>query len=119
MDNFKEKLKTALREKGISQKELANAIGMSEGGFIASVENNSIKMSTFEKICQHLDKPYSYFYESEPQIKDESIMSVMIDELMDEIKALRMKIISRENILKKNNINFHDVSKQVGVGIAA
>lgn len=121
MNDFKEKLNAALKERGITQRELVHAIGMTPGGFISSLNNNSIKMATFEKICEYLELPYSYFYEHDelpPSAKDESNISVMqnvIDDLLKEIKNLKIKVYTRENQLRQNNVNFHSVSKCGGV----
>jgi len=124
MKDFSAKLTKLLEEKKISQKALANSVGMSPTGFSQMLGNGSMKMKIYEQICDTLEVPYSYFYdegEEHPSTLNEesetkiSIMQNVIDDLLNEIKSLKMKVYTRENQLRQNNVNFHSVSKCGGV----
>lgn len=118
MKNFNERLKKLLKDRGRSQKSLTTSIGMSEAGFVQMINNNSIKVETLEKICHELDVPFSYFLDEEArelEPKDETIWERMVDDLMSEVKNLKMQVYRRDNVLKKNGINFHNVSGYQGV----
>ena len=114
MVNFNEKLKKALKDKGISQKQLVGMIGMTEGGFISMLNNNSIKVETLEKICETLDIPITYFLDI--QVEPEGFWKRMINELSEEVKNLRMRAYRAEEVLQKHGIgNFNCVSKSTAV----
>lgn len=119
MKNFNEKLKKVLKDRGRSQKSLSISIGMSEAGFVQMINNNSIKVETLEKICTELNVPFSYFLEDEEnssiEVKDESFWERMVDDLMAEVKSLKIQVYRKDNLLRKNGINFHSVSKCGGV----
>lgn len=84
------KIEEIRKEKNISKTEFYKAIGMSTTGFLQMVENNSMKITTLEKIAEVLNVPISIFFE-------EALSGV--NPLMD--KAEYTSIESREAILKR------------------
>lgn len=113
MENFSEKLKQALREKNMTQGELCEKIGMTANGLKKMIDNGTTRVDTLEDICRVLDVPISRFIEV--KVKPESFWQTMIDDLMTEIKDLRLKNYQAKEVLKQNGINFHSVSKRGGV----
>ena len=113
MENFSEKLNSALKEKGMNKSQLCLQIGMTLNGLNKSIENNTMKIETLELICKILDVPISQFLDI--RFKPEGFWQTMIDDLMNEIKDLRLKNYQAKEMLKQNGINFHNVSKQGGV----
>lgn len=114
MKNFSEKLKKALKEKGITQGRLCKEIGMTDSGFIRMIDNNNIKVDTLEQICKVLDIPVTYFLDIE--IKPEGFWERMMNDMSEEIKALRMRAYRAEDQLNKLGVgNFNYVSRRQGV----
>lgn len=60
-----ERIQTAREEKGLSQAQLANAIGCSQAA-LSNYEKGKrrIYLSQLEKLAETLDKPLNYFVES-------------------------------------------------------
>jgi len=57
------KIKTIAKAKRVRLDELAEAVGLSRGGLLYIMKNNSIKVETLEKIAIYLKIPVSTFFE--------------------------------------------------------
>ncbi len=112
MKNFTEKLKKALKEKGISQKELAQRIEMSESGLIKMMNNNTIQVETLETICGILDVPITYFLDIE--IKPVGFWRRLLDEANQEAQNWKLRAYQLEEQLSQQP-NFKYVSRRQGV----
>lgn len=76
MENLKNELFPQIKElaksKGISIKQLALKIGMTEGGFYKSFERNVLKLKNLLNICDVLNVKISVFFNPEkPELSDD------------------------------------------------
>jgi transcriptional regulator with XRE-family HTH domain len=62
------KIELLRKKKKISKTEFYEAIGMSNNGFLQMVENNSMKITTLQKIADVLGVPVSIFFEDGEQV---------------------------------------------------
>jgi transcriptional regulator with XRE-family HTH domain len=62
------KIELLRKKKRISKTEFYEAIGMSTNGFLQMVENNSMKITTLQKIADVLGVPMSFFFEDGEQV---------------------------------------------------
>lgn len=114
MENFAEKLKKALKEKGLTQGELCEKIGMTPGGLKRMIDHNTTRVDTLQHICKELNIPITYFIEVE--IKPEGFWKKMIQDMSDEMNNLRMRAYRAEEIVSKHGLgNFRNVSGRRGV----
>lgn len=71
------RIKSILREAGVSQAELAAALGTSPQNLNSALSGDNIKTGTLEQIARHLGKPMSYFYgEAEPEAEGDPQLRV-------------------------------------------
>jgi DNA-binding Xre family transcriptional regulator len=112
MKNFAEKLKKALKDKGVKQKELAVRIGMSEAGLIKMIANGSVQVETLEKICEELEIPITYFLEVD--IKPEGFWKKLVEDTMEELNQWKIRAYKAESQLTQSG-NFKYVSRRQGV----
>ena len=67
---FINRLKKLLAERNITNKELCDKIGMTEGGFYQSIKNNSFKVATYELISEVLNVPMTYWFMEENPVAE-------------------------------------------------
>lgn len=94
MDKIMERIKDRLVEKDSpikSLKALAEAIGMSEGGFYLMFKKGTMKLKTKEAICEVLGIDESYFSEtSNNNEHDDSFGGGVIDKIAREMQSMRL-----------------------------
>lgn len=76
-----------LLDRKISKMDFYAQIGMSSTGFNQSLENNSMKVSTLQKIAEVLGIPISYFFPENEKQENAEIL-----ELLRENRELRKEI---------------------------
>lgn len=59
------RIEILLHKKRLLQKDLIEYLGMSRQGLYTMVENQSMKVSTLEKMCEFFDVPINYWFEDE------------------------------------------------------
>jgi len=67
-------IKTVLKQRKITQAELAEKIGMTRNGLSLSLKNDDFKTSVLAKIAKALDVQVSYFFEVEPELGSKKII---------------------------------------------
>lgn len=107
MKNFSEKLKKALKDRGMTQAELCDKIGMSQGGIKRMLDTGSTRVDTLEEICKVLDLPLTYFLEIE--VKPVGFWQRLLDDYAQEALEWRKKFYELEE--KMAQVNFNWVSK--------
>lgn len=60
MIDVKEKFRKRVLEKGLTQKDVIQSIGMTEGGFWQMINKGSMKVSTLKKLASILDVDYDF-----------------------------------------------------------
>ncbi len=115
MKNFSEKLKKALKDKGMTKGKLCEHIGMSLDGFKSMEDNDTIKVRTLEQICEVLDVPLNYFLDIEP-VKAEPVgfWKRLVEEATLEAQNWKIRAYKAESQLTQSG-NFRFVSKRQGV----
>lgn len=115
MKNFSEKLKKALKAKGMTQGKLCEEIGMSMDGFKRMVDADNIKVKTLEQICDVLGVTLNYFLEIEP-VKAEPVgfWKRLIEEATMEAQNWKIRAYQLEEQLGQSG-NFKYVSGRQGV----
>lgn len=108
MINFSEKLKKALKDKGMTQEELCNhpKIRMTSTGFGRTVKNGNLTITQLEDICEILDVEMDYFLELKLS-KPEGAWKRMINELSSELNDVKIKLYQ----MQESSVNFLRVSK--------
>jgi transcriptional regulator with XRE-family HTH domain len=70
MEPIKILIKNACYQKGISLKEVAKKIGLSESGFLKTIGNSKIiKLHTLCEIAKVLNVPISYFFNDSDKVQ--------------------------------------------------
>ena len=107
-DNFSEKLKKIMFEKGITQKELAEKLGVSQA-FISSwqVGKRHPKLSSIKKIAKAVNVPVNYFITDEHEQKDIKNSK----DLIIQMKELELRILKIEKLLEKNGLQNKNLIK--------
>lgn len=67
---WREKLKDTLKERGITQSDLAEMMDVSKASVMHMV-NSDLKISVLARIAEALDVPLAYFFEEDAPIKEE------------------------------------------------
>lgn len=60
------KLRKSVENSNLSITKLFKKLGMSRNSFYYSIEKETLKIETFEKICKELNLPMSSFFEKTP-----------------------------------------------------
>lgn len=99
--SFKEigrKIQMAREEKGLTQEQLAKALGCSQSA-LSNYEKGKrrLYLSHMEKLSEILDKPLEYFLESSLTGKDFTSSSINNTELIEKINLL-LKELDEENL---------------------
>jgi transcriptional regulator with XRE-family HTH domain len=95
------KIRNLAVNKNINLKDLAEKIGMSEGGFHQSLKNNTLKVSVIEKIAEILQIPVFVLFEDNEIIKSEE--NVLQPETINKINTRFKKIMHHAEL---NQIQF-------------
>lgn len=112
-----ENIKQIAKDKGVTLSDLAAKIDMTESGMYAMFRNNSIKISTLEKISEVLNVSILSFFEetismaSEPQVK----YNTELDRCRSELELWKQKAF--ENLEKYNRLlekEIQDRNRQTG-----
>ncbi|SHG37870.1 Helix-turn-helix [Thermosyntropha lipolytica DSM 11003] len=92
------KIQMAREEKGLTQEQLAKALGCSQSA-LSNYEKGKrrLYLSHMEKLSEILEKPLEYFLESSPSNKDWSSSSANNAELIDKITFL-LKDLDTEDL---------------------
>lgn len=90
------KIKTALEHKGWSQKKLTQEISVSEQGFVETLKNKTLKVSTLLKIGEKLGMPLDYFIPIEDNSSNTSYFNVMFKEMQEEITTWKKRAYKAE-----------------------
>jgi transcriptional regulator with XRE-family HTH domain len=109
MKDFSGKLKTRLKEVGMTQGELCERIGMTPNGLRKAIEHNSLQVATVESIAKVLSVNTGYFIEIES--KPTGVWQRLLDEANAE--ALRWKMRAFEYEEKFGALNFPNLSRYV------
>lgn len=99
--SFKEigrKIQLAREEKGLSQEQLAKALGCSQSA-LSNYEKGKrrLYLSHMEKLSEILDKPLEYFLESPLSSKDLSASSITSTDLINKINHM-LKDLDEEQL---------------------
>ena len=114
MKNFSEKFKTALRQKGMTQGNLCERIGMTQDGIKKMIENETIKVKTLEQICEVLEVPITYFLDVEPEkVEPVGFWKKMMKDMSEEMDKLRIRAYSAEEQL--SNLRAGNFSLRIGL----
>lgn len=112
-----ENIKQIAKDKGVTLSDLAAKIDMTESGMYAMFRNNSIKISTLEKISEVLNVSILSFFEetismaSETQVK----YNTELDRCRSELELWKQKAF--ENLEKYNRLlekEIQDRNRQTG-----
>ena len=80
--NFAEKLSTLMKKKGITQEQLAKAIGVSRQTVNYYVNGKMMPMEeVLSKICDYFDVEDSYFFTDEPPEENQCSMKLIVTEM--------------------------------------
>ena len=109
MRDFSDKLKTRLKERGMTQGELCDRIGMTAQGLRKSIEHNSLQVATVENISKVLEVNPGYFIDIE--IKPSGMWQRLLDEANSEAQRWKMRAFELEE--KMNVGNFLGLSRYV------
>lgn len=104
-------LKRARLEKGLSQKDLADQVGISRMMISRyEVGSSSISLKQIQKIAETLEKPISYFFGEEPQNNSKEVWI----EARKYLEVLKKKFDGNINFSPKEMLAFSlgDPSKQ-------
>ena len=123
MINFSDKLRTALKAKGMTQGELCNhpRIQMTSTGFGRSVKNENLTIKQLIAISEILDVPKSYFLEDRDgqyEMKsnnEENYLVLLNKKLNEENYKLQQDFHRALAFIKSNGLNFLQVSRLRGV----
>ncbi|NBA78904.1 helix-turn-helix domain-containing protein [Emticicia sp. ODNR4P] len=114
MKNFAEKLKKALKEKGMTQVELCEKIGMSQGGIKRMIDSGSTRVDTLEKICEILGVQITYFLDVETKEEPVGFWKRLVEEATTEAQNWKIRAYQLEEQLSKSG-NFKYVGRRQGV----
>jgi transcriptional regulator with XRE-family HTH domain len=123
MINFSDKLRTALKAKGMTQGELCNhpRIKMTSTGFGRSVKNENLTIKQLIAISEILEVPKSYFLEDgEGQYEtknnnEESYLVIFNKKLNEDNYKLQQDFHRALAFIKSHGLNFLQVSRLRGV----
>ncbi len=103
--NFSKKLKKIMFEKGFTQKDLAEKLGVSQA-FISSwqVGKRNPKLSSMKKISKALNIPVDYFFESSDETNDKKNIKIL--QLEKENLELKLRISELEKTLAELKKSF-------------
>ena len=126
MINFSDKLRAALKAKGMTQAELCShpRIQMTSTGFGRSVKNENLTIKQLIAISEILSVPKSYFLEdgdgqsNANNTNEENYLVVFNKKLNEENYKLREDFHRALAFIKSNGLNFLLVSRLRGVNIA-
>jgi len=100
MSHYISTIKRIASEKKIKQKDLAEAIGLTEGGFHQSVRNNTLRIDKLFKICEILEiSPAELLKEDVQELREENPGygmndADMLKEVLKTVKSIEHKINS-------------------------
>ncbi|GAB3803097.1 hypothetical protein GCM10028819_32460 [Spirosoma humi] len=105
MEKIMEKIKDRIGEKSSpikSLKSLAEAIGMSEGGFYMMFKKGTMKIKTKEAICKALDVSQTYFDDDDSYLNEpnESFGDDVLSRITKEMHEMRQ--VFEEELKAKN-----------------
>ena len=111
MEYIAEKIKSVLKEKSISQQEMADHVGMTLDGFRKMLIKNTYKLDVILQIAEKLGKPLDYFLDdnktvetlSEPQTKYVGHQNQVIENCEDAIKRQDKIIESQSKMIETLN----------------
>ncbi len=106
MENFAEKLKKALKDKGMTQGELCEKIGMTPNGLKKMIDLGTTRVDTLESICKVLDVPITYFLDIEiPKPAPVGLWKRLVDEATEEAKKWKYRAYELEEQLGVGNFS--------------
>lgn len=91
------RIKEVLKEKGMTQQELADMVGVSHQSIKQTLNASSVTTSTLEKIAIALDVPIWQLFASPDEVKGNSELIALIEHGGDFYKAAT--IVELENIV--------------------
>ena len=115
------KIKATCIDRGISLREMARKIGMSNTGFHQAMKANSLKASVLYVIAQTLDVPVQYFFEEQLSIKKRNEFTLShtkkaSDKNKDEYGDLKTQIhdLQNDNIwLEKKMLDYANKANEL------
>jgi hypothetical protein len=123
MENFKLKLKTALKEQHKKKGEMCIAIGIPIDTYNDRVNKGNFDLEMIKKTCKFLGKELSYFDEEISSISNLSakyeqtdrVLERMLGQAQEEVNSWKRKYYQVEDLLRQNglSINFSLVSKRI------
>lgn len=93
-------IKNICEGKKISLPDLAKKIGMSKAGFYTSLNNNTIKVDTLQKIADVLEVDIKYFFGGDPSTSSGEAKKVV--ELEKRVKELDEQLNDKKELIKHN-----------------
>ena len=116
--NIKERIKEIIDKKGITIRELASKINMSEQNLYKCFRRNSIELKYLEQMSEFLEIPLSYFFNENETISsnklegnknitlqnnnlgDNNKVSIMLHDKDEEIEKLKREIDHLKSLLE-------------------
>ena len=102
------KLINLIKKQEITQKEFAEKVGMTRSGFLGSIKNRTLQISTLEKACEVLNTNVSNFFDNEytnvvnePESSYKTVKDIEIESLKKEVQYLKKIIDLLESTNKK------------------
>lgn len=114
MEIFKKAVKKRLKERSMNFGELAEKTNMSHEGLSRSIDNDTLKLATYKKVCSILELNVHEFIE-DGYIKpsDEGIFARMLSDAQSEMMTVKIRAYKMEDMLRKAgfSVNFKLVSR--------
>lgn len=114
MEIFKKAVKKRLKERSMNFGELAEKVNMSHEGLMRSIDNDTLKLVTYKKVCSILGLDIHEFMEDGYNKPDEEgIFSRMLTDVQSEMNKVKVRSYKMEDLLRQNglSVNFRLVSK--------
>lgn len=114
MEIFKKAVKKRLKERSMNFGELAEKVNMSHEGLSRSIDNDTLKLVTYKKVCNILDlNVHEYMEDGYVKPEEEGIFARMLNEVQSEMNKIKVRAYKMEDMLKQNglSVNFSLVSK--------
>jgi len=105
MKNFQEKLKKALKSKGMTQGQLCEKIEMSMDGFKRMIDNDNVKVKTLEQICEILEVDIDYFLDIPVKPTPVGFWKRLVDEATAEAQKWKIRAYELEEQMGIGNFN--------------
>lgn len=87
--DIKQRIEDLRLSKKIPKMDFYEQVGMTSKGFNQMFENNSIKLSTLQKIAELLEVPITYFFtENKPKVLTVADLQQKVSELYEENRQL-------------------------------